>query len=95
MSRFQLTPALRLAYFRFVSLEPCRSFWATLLALSIVLVLTFSTDTPAQSNWQAEWDRVQRAAENEEQLTHYGCCYDFDRVLEGFKKSFRKSRLSA
>jgi iron(III) transport system substrate-binding protein len=93
MSRFQLTPALRLAYFRFVSLEPCRSFWATLLALSIVLVLTFSTDTPAQSNWQAEWDRVQRAAENEEQLTHYGCCYDFDRVLEGFKKKFPKIKV--
>ena len=31
-----------------------------------------------------------RRAESEGQLTLYGCCYDFDRVIEGFKKKYPK-----
>jgi iron(III) transport system substrate-binding protein len=50
-------------------------------------------DALAQSDWQAEWEKAQRAAESEGQLTHYGCCYDFDRVLEGFKKKFPKIKV--
>ncbi len=48
----------------------------------------------AQTNWQAEWDKTVRAAESEGQLTLYGCCYDYDRVLEGFKKKYPKLKVS-
>jgi iron(III) transport system substrate-binding protein len=42
----------------------------------------------AQSNWQAEWDKTLRAAESEGQLTLYGCCYEYDRVVEPFRKKY-------
>jgi len=42
----------------------------------------------AQANWQAEWEKALRAAEAEGQVTLYGCCYEYDRVLEGFKKKY-------
>jgi iron(III) transport system substrate-binding protein len=58
-----------------------------------MLPFSFAADVRAQSGWQAEWERTQRAAETEGQLTHYGCCYDFDRVLEGFKKKYPKIKL--
>lgn len=48
----------------------------------------------AQPNWQAEWDKSVRAAEAEGQVTLYGCCYDYDRVLEGFKQKFPKIRVT-
>ena len=48
----------------------------------------------AQSNWQAEWEKTLRAAEAEGQLTLYGCCYEYNRVLEGFKKKFPKIKVS-
>jgi iron(III) transport system substrate-binding protein len=48
----------------------------------------------AQMNWQAEWDKTVRAAESEGQLTLYGCCYDYDRVLEGFKKKYPKVKVT-
>jgi ABC-type Fe3+ transport system substrate-binding protein len=44
----------------------------------------------AQSNWQAEWEKTLRAAESEGQVTLYGCCYDYDRVLDGFRKKYPK-----
>ena len=62
------------------------------------LILTVLVALPltalAQSNWQAEWERVVRAAESEGQLTLYGCCYEYDRVLEGFKKKFSKLKVA-
>jgi hypothetical protein len=73
-------------HFRFFSVS-------IVLALISALPPCFSADAHAQSNWQAEWDKVQRAAESEGQLTHYGCCYEFDRVLEGFKKKYPKIKV--
>ena len=56
-------------------------------------------DLPARcgsraSNWQAEWDKILRAAESEGQLTLYGCCYEYDRVIEGFKKKHPKIKVA-
>jgi iron(III) transport system substrate-binding protein len=48
----------------------------------------------AQGNWQAEWDKAMRAAESEGQLTFYGCCYEYDRVVEGFKKKYPKIKVA-
>jgi iron(III) transport system substrate-binding protein len=48
----------------------------------------------AQSKWQAEWDKTLRAAENEGQLTLYGCCYEYDRVIDGFKKKYPKIKVA-
>ena len=44
----------------------------------------------AQPNWQAEWDKILRMAESEGQVTLYGCCYEYERVLEGFRKKYPK-----
>ena len=38
------------------------------------------------SSWQAEWEKTLRAAEA--QFSLYGCCYDYDRVLEVFRKRY-------
>jgi iron(III) transport system substrate-binding protein len=62
-------------------------------ALLAAMTLALTADARAQSNWQGEWEKTQRAAEAEGQLTHYGCCYDFDRVLDGFKKQFPKIKV--
>ena len=59
-----------------------------------VLVLTAIDLAFAQPNWQAEWDRTVRAAEAEGQLTLYGCCYEYDRVIEGFKKKYPKLKIA-
>src|SRR5918999_6539398 len=48
----------------------------------------------AQSLWQAELDKTLRAAENEGQLVLYGCCYEYDRVIEGFKKKYPKIKVA-
>jgi iron(III) transport system substrate-binding protein len=48
----------------------------------------------AQANWQAEWDKTLRAAELEGQLTLYGCCYEYDRILDGFKKKYPKLKVA-
>jgi iron(III) transport system substrate-binding protein len=44
----------------------------------------------AQTGWQQEWDKTLRAAEAEGQLVLYGCCYEYDRILEVFKKKYPK-----
>ncbi len=68
-------------------------FFASLALFTIALLSVFSGDIRAQTNWQAEWEKVQRAAESEGQLTHYGCCYEFDRVLDGFKRRYPKIKV--
>jgi iron(III) transport system substrate-binding protein len=74
-----------------------RSFSVSVVLFTSALIWAlppcFFADAQAQSNWQAEWDKLQRAAESEGQLTHYGCCYEFDRVLEGFKKKYPKIKV--
>jgi hypothetical protein len=52
---------------------------AICVALWIVWSAPFAA---AQSSWQAEWEKTLRAAEAERQFALYGCCYDYDRVLE-------------
>ena len=72
------------------------SFSAFLGPFAIALLSTLpaiSSAALAQSNWQVEWEKTQRAAESEGQLTHYGCCYEFDRVLDGFKKRYPKIKV--
>jgi ABC-type Fe3+ transport system substrate-binding protein len=50
--------------------------------------------TSAQTNWQAEWEKTVRGAEAEGQVTLYGCCYAYDRVLEVFKKKYPRIKVS-
>src|SRR5690242_15150 len=58
------------------------------------LLATLPAVVPAQSNWQSEWEKTLRAAELEAQLTLYGCCYEYDRVIEGFKKKYPKIKVA-
>ena len=60
----------------------------------IVLVSLFSSAVFAQANWQEKWDRALRAADAEGQLTLYGCCYAYDRILEGFKKKYPRIKVA-
>ena len=48
----------------------------------------------AQSTWKEEWGKTLRAAEAEGQLTLYGCCYEYDRIFEGFKKKYPKIKVT-
>src|SRR6185503_16574512 len=48
----------------------------------------------AQSSWQAEWEKTLRAAETEGQVTLYGCCYEYDRVLDGFRRKHPKIKVA-
>ena len=68
----------------FVNLAACT---AICVALWIVSSVPF---VAAQSSWQAEWEKTLRAAEAEGQFALYGCCYDYDRVLEVFRKRYPK-----
>jgi iron(III) transport system substrate-binding protein len=68
----------------FVRLTACT---AICVALWVVSAAPF---VAAQSSWQAEWEKTLRAAEVEGQFTLYGCCYDYDRVLEVFRKRYPK-----
>ncbi len=60
----------------------------------LILVLGFAESLSAQSNWKEEWEKILRAAEIEGQLTLYGCCYEYDRILEGFKKKHPKIKVT-
>jgi hypothetical protein len=68
----------------FVHLAACTAIW---VALWIVCSAPFAA---AQSSWQGEWEKTVRAAEAEGQVVLYGCCYDYDRVLEVFRKRYPK-----
>ena len=54
----------------------------------------FPTTAMGQTNWQTEWDKTLRAADAEGQLTLYGCCYEYDRVVDGFRKKYPRIKLS-
>jgi iron(III) transport system substrate-binding protein len=68
------------------------AFFST--ALAALLAGSLPASVFAQGNWQAEWDKAMRAAESEGQLTLYGCCYEYDRVVEGFKKKYPKIKVA-
>jgi ABC-type Fe3+ transport system substrate-binding protein len=62
---------------------------------NVCLVVALSADfVSAQTNWQTEWEKTLRAAESEGQVTLYGCCYEYDRVLEGFKKKVSRVKVT-
>ena len=64
------------------------AFWRiSILAFLICLPVSAAA---GQANWQAEWEKTVRAAEAEGQLMLYACCYEYDRVLEGFRKKYPK-----
>ena len=73
-----------------------RETMSNLFLVSFVglFVALFANLVSAQSNWQAEWEKTLRAGESEGQVTLYGCCYEYDRVLEGFKKKYPKIKVS-
>jgi iron(III) transport system substrate-binding protein len=48
----------------------------------------------AQLTWKEEWEKTLRAGEIEGQLTLYGCCYEYDRILEAFKKKHPKIKVT-
>ena len=64
------------------------------LALLAAWLASLPAFVSAQSNWKEEWEKTVRAAELEGQLTLYGCCYEYDRVLEGFRKKYPKIKVS-
>ena len=68
----------------FVNLATCTAICLALWLLSSVRFVA------AQSSWEAEWEKTLRAAEAEGQVALYGCCYDYDRVLEVFRKRYPK-----
>jgi iron(III) transport system substrate-binding protein len=96
--RSRLSPRVLPNFVTFV-LRLCRfsirqkrlAFFSTALVVigALIPALVF-----AQSNWQTEWDKTVRAAETEGQLTLYGCCYEYDRVIEGFKKKYPKIKVA-
>ncbi len=69
-----------------------------MLRRSRVAILAYLLALPAfvsaQSNWKEEWDKAIRAAESEGQLTLYGCCYEYDRIVDGFKKKYPKIKVA-
>jgi ABC-type Fe3+ transport system substrate-binding protein len=60
----------------------------------LVCALVLPVSVSAQSSWKDEWDKTLRAAESEGQVTLYGCCYEYDRVVEGFKKKYPKIKVA-
>jgi len=44
---------------------------------------------------QEDWGKTLRAAETEGQLTLYGCCYEYDRILAEFRKKYPKIKTTA
>ena len=60
----------------------------------LIVLLELENAVAAQFDWKEEWDKTLHAAEAEGQLTLYGCCYEYDRILEGFKKKYPKIKVS-
>ena len=59
-----------------------------------IFVMSFPEILSAQSTSKEEWEKTLRAAEAEGQLTLYGCCYEYDRILEAFKKKYPKIKVA-
>jgi iron(III) transport system substrate-binding protein len=66
------------------------SFISTVL----VFIVTFPDILAAQVTWKEQWEKTLRAADAEGQLTLYGCCYEYDRILEGFNKKYPKIKVT-
>ncbi|HEY2986381.1 MAG TPA: extracellular solute-binding protein [Candidatus Binatia bacterium] len=70
-----------------------RRFALAAIFLAAFASISWRAGASAQ-DWQKEWEKTLRAAEAEGQFTLYGCCYDYDRILEGFKKKYPKIKVS-
>jgi iron(III) transport system substrate-binding protein len=57
-------------------------------------VVIFPERLQAQASWKTDWEKALRAAEAEGQLTLYGCCYEYDRILEVFRKKYPKIKVT-
>ena len=57
-------------------------------------VMTSAKIFAAQLNWQEEWNKTLRVAEAEGKLTLYGCCYEYDRIVEEFRKKHPKIKVT-
>ena len=68
----------------FVNVAACTAIW---VGLWMVLSAPFAA---AQSSWQAEWEKRCAPPKPRRQFSLYGCCYDYDRVLEVFRKRYPK-----
>jgi iron(III) transport system substrate-binding protein len=73
---------------------PSRQKSLILSSTAVIIAASIPALVFAQTSWQAEWDKTLRAAEAEGQLTLYGCCYEYDRVIEGFKKKYPKIKVA-
>src|SRR5262245_20173703 len=65
------------------------------ISVLFIFVATSTKILAAQSNWKEEWNKTLRAAEAEGELTLYGCCYEYDRIVEEFKKKHPKIKVTA
>ncbi|HWP60611.1 MAG TPA: extracellular solute-binding protein [Candidatus Acidoferrales bacterium] len=74
-------------------MKPFFERYGVALCSFLAFVIAFSQAARAEA-WQEEWEKTLRAAEAEGQFTLYGCCYDFDRILEGFRKKFPKIKVT-
>jgi ABC-type Fe3+ transport system substrate-binding protein len=71
------------------------AFPAVFLASALSIFVSGLAETvSAQSGWKDEWEKTLRAAEAEGQLTLYGCCYEYDRIVEEFKKQYPNIKLT-
>jgi hypothetical protein len=59
-----------------------------------LFVVLFPEVSRAQGGWKEEWEKTLRAADAEGQLIIYGCCYEYDRILEAFKKKYPKIKVT-
>jgi ABC-type glycerol-3-phosphate transport system substrate-binding protein len=60
----------------------------------LIFLMIFAKTLAAQSNWKEEWNKTLRIAEAEGQLTLYGCCYEYDRIVEEFNKKHPKIKVT-
>jgi iron(III) transport system substrate-binding protein len=77
-------------------MKDCRNGRSYVAALTFVLALIlFSPETPAQGNWQAEWEKIVAAAEKEGQLNIGGPPGDTYRLalMEVFQKKYPKIKI--
>jgi iron(III) transport system substrate-binding protein len=77
-------------------IELARGFQRIFAVAGIFTVLVaFAPVAFAQSDWQTEWNKALRGAEAEGQLTLYSCCYDYNKVVDGFRKKYPKIKVTA
>lgn len=72
----------------------CFVFLAVFFAGALSVLAGLAESTWAQSERKDEWEKTLRAAEAEGQITLYGCCYEYDRILEEFRKKYPRIKVT-